>query len=396
MYSKSEVIDYINEEDVKFIRLAYIDFSGKQKNVSILAGELERAFSEGISFDASAIEGFQDSATSDLFLHPDPSTLSLIPWRPTSGKVVRMFCDIKYPDGKPYEKDCRYLLKQAVKKAKEEYSLEFKFGTEFEFYLFRFNEASYPSVPFDDAGYMDISPDDKGENIRREINFTLEQMGITPELSHHEAGPGQNEIDFRSSNAQTAADNASTFKWVVRTKAESNGLYADFSPKPLPKKPGNGLHINISVNRAEKMPQILAGILEHLSELTYFLNSSDNSYARIKSPTVPKIISWGVQNRSCVIRVPSKNQNERIQLRSPDSTCNIYLAFTLLIYAALDGIENNYPLPEPVKENLFQSKNESDEAFIKRTAKFKTIPQSLDQAKDIAEKSEFIRRYIKF
>lgn len=397
MYTKSEVIDYINEEDVKFIRLAYFDLAGKQRNVSILSGELERAFSEGISFDAAAIMGFQDSAKSDLFLHPDPSTLCLIPWRPSSGKVVRMFCDIKYPDGTPYEKDCRYLLKQAVKKAKEAYSLEFKFGTEFEFYLFKLDENGSPTkIPFDNAGYMDISPEDKGENIRREIDFTLEQMGITPELSHHEAGPGQNEIDFRSSDAETAADNASTFKWIVRTKAEANGLYADFSPKPLTGKPGNGLHINISVNKNEKMPQILAGILEHLSELTYFLNPSQESYKRIGQAKAPKFISWGTQNRSCAIRVPSKNQTDLIQLRSSDSDCNIYLAFTVLIYAALDGIDKNTVLPPPANENLFKSPMESKKDFEKRTANFKTLPQTLEEAKKIAEKSELLRRYVRF
>ncbi len=386
LYTESEVLDYVEQEDVKFIRLAYFDLSGKQKNVSIMAGELSRAFVEGISFDASAIEGFQQPHSSDLFLHPDPETLSVLPWRPSSGKVVRMFCDIRYPDGTPYEKDCRYLLKNAVKKAKKELGLEFKFGTEFEFYLFKLDENGEPTkIPFDNAGYMDIAPEDKGENIRREIDFTLEQMGITPEFSHHEEGPGQNEIDFRSASAVTAADNAATFKWIVRTKASANGLYADFSPKPLLDQPGNGMHISISCNQKEKMPSVLAGILNRMEEITYYLNPSKNSYDRLGEHKAPKYIAWGNQNRSTIIRVPSKKSDEKIQIRSSDSNCNIYIAFTLLIYAAMDGVKNNMVPPAPTAENLF------DEAAAKK-AGFKTVPDTLNGARQIADSSEFIKQ----
>ena len=251
-------------------------------------------------------------------------------------------------------------------------------------------------IPFDNAGYMDIAPEDKGENIRREIDFTLEQMGITPEFSHHEEGPGQNEIDFRASDAETAADNASTFKWIVRTKAASNGLYADFSPKPLSVYPGNGMHINISANKEEKMPAIMAGILAHLSEITYFLNPSEESYSRIGQSKAPKFICWGTQNRSCAIRVPSKHPNGKIQIRSSDSECNIYLAFTLLIYAALDGIKKNL-VPEPaVQENLFQSYAEDKKDYEERTKNYRTIPLSLAEARKLAEESEFIKQIIKF
>ena len=185
MYTQQDVLDFIQEEDVKFIRLAFFDLSGKQKNISIMPGQLQRAFSDGISFDASSVEGFQKPNKSDLFLHPDPSTLAIIPWRPSTGKVVRMFCDIRYPDGRPYEKDSRHLLKKAVECARQE-GYDFQIGTEMEFYLFKLDEEGNPSTqPFDHAGYMDIAPDDRGENIRREICFTLEQMGITPESSHH-------------------------------------------------------------------------------------------------------------------------------------------------------------------------------------------------------------------
>ncbi|MBO4507866.1 MAG: glutamine synthetase beta-grasp domain-containing protein, partial [Spirochaetaceae bacterium] len=187
MYTVSDVLEYVQEEDVKFVRLAFFDLRGVQKNISIMAGQLESAFQNGVSFDASAIYGFETPEKSDLFLHPDPATLSVLPWRPNTGKVVRMFCTISHPDGTPYKKDCRTLLLNAEKKARKEYGVEFSFGTEIEFYLFKLDENGEPTkVPFDNAGYMDIAPEDKGENIRREICFTLEQMGMQPESSHHE------------------------------------------------------------------------------------------------------------------------------------------------------------------------------------------------------------------
>ncbi len=389
MYTESEVMDFIKEEDVKFIRLAYFDLAGKQKNVSILAGELENVFKNGFSFDASAVDGFEKPNKSDLFLHPDPSTLSVLPWRPSAGKVVRMFCDIKHPDGTPYKKDSRYLLRTAVEKAKKEFDLTLDFGTEFEFYLFKLDENGNPTkIPFDNAGYMDIAPEDKGENIRREIDFTLEQMGITTESSHHEEGPGQNEVDFRYSDALTAADNASTFKWIVRTKAAANGLYADFEPKPLQDKPGNGMHINISTSKQKLIPSILAGIMEHLPEITYYLNPTRNSYDRLGEHKAPKYIAWGYENRSTVIRVPAAKGNERIEIRSSDAGTNPYIAFTLLLHAAMDGIRRNMDPLEPCEENLFD--RETAEKY-----NYRTIPDTLNTAKDIAEKSQFIKEIFK-
>ena len=245
-YSKQEVLQYIQEEDVKFIRLTFCDVFGKQKNISIMPQELSRAFEYGIAIDGSAIIGFGDETHSDLLLHPDAETIMTLPWRPEHGRVVRMFCSISYPDGKPYECDSRSLLIQAVKYAKEA-GFHFAFGSEQEFYLFNLDEKDNPTKePYDNAGYMDIAPEDKGENIRREICLTLEQMGIRPESSHHEEGPGQNEIDFRYSEPITAADNAMTFQTIVRTVAHRNGLFADFSPKPLENGPGNGFDCRYS------------------------------------------------------------------------------------------------------------------------------------------------------
>ena len=392
MYTESEVLDFIEEEDVKFIRLAFFDISGKQKNISIMPSELPRAFKEGISFDASAILGFESPDKSDLFLQPDPSTLAILPWRPTSGKVVRMFCNIKNPDGSPYKKDYRTLLKNAIKQATDEFGIEIYIGAEIEFYLFKLNEKGEPTKePFDQAGYMDIAPEDKGENIRREICFTLEQMGIIPEASHHEEGPGQNEIDFHYSDALTAADNTATFKWIVRTKAASNGLFADFSPKPLAEKPGSGMHINISYKSLKKedkvdyLPYMLGGILNHIEEMTYYLNPSEESYDRLGEFKAPKYICWGKENRSALVRVPSSKHDVRFEIRSSDPACNPYLAFSLVIFAALDGIKNKITPPNPVSDNLF---NENFSNGLK------LLPDTIDSARTFAANSSFIKNVL--
>lgn len=386
MYSESDVLDYVNEEDIKFIRLAFFDLNGVQKNVSILASQLESAFKNGVSFDASAIYGFESPEKSDLFLHPDPTTLSVLPWRPNTGKVARMFCNIRYPDGRAYEKDSRAILQNAVKAAKDA-GVEFMFGTEIEFYLFKLDEKGEPTkIPFDNAGYMDIAPEDKGENIRREICFTLEEMGMQPEASHHEEGPGQNEIDFHYSDAVTAADNAATFKWIVRARAAQNGLYADFSPKPILDKAGSGFHINISCSDPSKTKNALAGILSRAQEISFYLNSTENSYQRLGEHKAPNIIAWGNENRSAFIRVPSTKEEPRFEIRSADSECNVYLAFTLLIHAALDGIKNNLEPPAETAENLFGQKK----------AALKTLPKSLAEAKKLASQSDFVKKALGF
>ena len=394
MYTKSEVLEFIQEEDVKFIRLAFFDLTGKQKNISIMPGELQRAFEHGIPFDASAIEGFEGPQKSELYLLPDPSTLAIIPWRPATGKVVRMFCNILTPDGTPYAKDSRTILQNACQRLKDECGIEMMVGTEVEFYLFKLDEKGEPTTEtFDKAGYMDIAPEDYGENIRREICFTLEQMGITPEASHHEEGPGQNEIDFHYSDALTAADNVATFKWIVNTKAASNGLYADFSPKPIAGEAGNGMHINISyrpvagkadAGNENLLPNILGGILKHIGEITYFLNPVENSYNRLGASKAPEYISWGKENRSTLIRVPSSKNAKRLELRSPDPLCNTYLALTLIINAAIEGIKNKIEPPAATEENLF------DEAIAKQTT-LTALPKSLTEAKRLALNSEFIK-----
>lgn len=390
-YSQQEIIQYVQEEDVKFIRLAFCDVFGKQKNISIMPNELPKAFTYGIAIDASAIDGFGDETHSDLFLHPEPDTLMPLPWRPEEGSVVRMFCNITYPNGTPFEYDSRMILKQAIEEAAKE-GLQFFFGTEQEFYLFQLDDHGEPTkIPYDHAGYMDIAPEDKGENIRREICLTLEQMGIRPESSHHEQGPGQNEIDFRYSDPLTAADNAMTFQTVVKAIALRNGLYADFSPKPLHHQPGNGFHINISVKSAydqDCMNSMIAGILDKASEMTLFLNPLENSYERFGQDKAPRYISWSSENRSQLVRVPAAlGEYRRAELRSPDPAANSYLAFALLIYASMYGIKENLELPEPADLNLFK-------APVEVLANFRQLPGNLPVACQEAKNSSFIKKCI--
>ena len=371
-----DVIEFCEEQDVRFIRLSYFDIYGIQKNVSVLPTELKRAFTEGISFDASAIDGFLDEVHSDLFLYPDPNTMSILPWRSMDGSVIRMYCDIKYPDGTPFERDVRYILKKAVNKAKE-LGISINFGSEFEFYLFKQDENGENTyIPLDQGGYMDIAPLDKGENVRREICLTLSEMGIDPEVSHHEMGHGQNEIDFRYSSALQAADNAATFKWVVQAIANMQGLVADFSPKPISDQPGNGMHINMSVdNHEELMMPFMAGILNRIEEMTLFLNPIKDSYKRLGKDKAPEYISWSYQNRNQLIRIPATHNTNRIELRSPDCSCNIYLAYALLIYAGLEGIEKKLETV-PCTDTL--------------TNDLKRLPQDLKEAKRKASESKWL------
>ncbi len=388
MYTFEDVITFVEEENVKFIRLAFCDHFGTQKNIAILPSELKRAFENGVSFDASAVPGFGDEVKSDLFLHPDPSTLSILPWRPTNGRVARMYCDICYPDGSQYEKDGRFILKKAVQMARER-GITCSFGAEFEFYLFKTDESgNRTNIPFDEAGYMDIAPEDCGENVRREICFMLTDMGISPESSHHEEGPGQQEVDFRYSDALSAADNATTFKSVVKTVARRNGLCADFSPKPLPECSGNGLHINISVHTIDGnhySNAFMAGILHHIQEMTYFLNPTTESYLRLGKQKAPQFISWSPENRSQLIRIPAaRGEYQRIELRSPDPGANPYLAYALLIYAGLDGIQQKMEPPAPVNMNLFT-------AAEKTLSQLQKLPQTLEEARKLALNSPFIQ-----
>ncbi len=388
MYTAQEIADYAAAEDVKFIRLAFCDVFGMPKNISIMPEELPRAFSDGISIDASAIRGFGDEAHSDLMLFPDSETLTALPWRPSHGRVVRLFADIRRSDGTLFPLDARNILKRVVAEAEAE-GVTVNFGTEFEFYLFRLDaDGNATKIPYDNAKYMDIAPLDRGENVRREICLTLCEMGIRPESSHHEDGPGQNEIDFRYGDAMTAADNAITFPSVVRTVAMRNGLCADFSPKPMPNESGNGMHINLSLAKPHTegaRDAFMAGLMEHICEITAFLNPVDASYARFGEYKAPRYVTWSPENRSQLIRIPAaKGEYERLELRSPDPAGNPYLSFALILAAGLDGIRRNLVAPPPTNVNLFTA-----DASI--TGKLRQLPRSRAEAAQLARDSAFVR-----
>ncbi len=375
-YTEAEIMEYIEEEDAKFIRLAFRDAYGIQKNISIMPSEIHNAFKDGISINARAIRGFESYKEPNLYLKPDPSTMAVLPWRPDTGRVLRMFCDVCTADGTPYEADTRNLLRVAVKAAQDK-GIEFKFGSEMEFYLFKLDDKGVPTKePYDNAGYLDIAPLDRGENIRREICLTIEEMGLTPGRSHHERGPGQNEIDFQYGKPLKAADQITTFKMVVSTIADRNGLYADFSPVPLSDKPGNGYHINIFAKDEEGNDVVkyaAAGIIEKIKEITLFLNPTESSYTRFGNSTAPNKVNWSRNAGSELMYIDDSLGKMRAELRSPDAFSNPYIAYTLLIYAGLYGIENKLSLPKEM----------DTEGSL--------LPKTRDEAVKFASESEFVR-----
>lgn len=397
-YTEKEVLQFVEENDVKFVKLMFCDIFGSLKTISVIAGELPKIFREGlIIFDASKLGGFLNVTASDLRLFPDPDTLALLPWRPQHGRVVRFFCHLKYPDGTAFEGDGRFFLKTAIAYAKGK-GYNFQIGTSCEFYCFEKDDTDMPTKrPHDYAGYCDAAPVDRGENLRRDICLTLEQMDIFPESSRHETGPGQNEIDFQYSNALKAADNLVTFKNVVKSVADRNGLYATFMPKPIVDNCGSGLHIMLMCMKgtenvfrpqlgglSKEAERMIAGILKNVGDMTLFLNTTTNSYKRFGSLLAPKYISWSHENYAQLLRAPLADTDENgIILRSADNTCNPYFAMGLLIYACIDGVINKEELPKPFNFNI----GSADESEL---AKLETLPQSLKEAVERAEKSEFL------
>ncbi|MBR0382435.1 MAG: glutamine synthetase [Eubacterium sp.] len=378
-YTADEVMDYIQEEGAKFIRLAFRDAYGIQKNISVTPLEVQKAFERGAPVNVRKIAGFRDCPYAALYLKPDPQTLAILPWRSDGGKVLRMFCDICTPEGDPYMSDTRAVLKEAVKKA-EEKGIEFRFGTETEFYLFLKDQEGNPTrIPYDQAGYMDIAPLDKCENVRREITLTIERMGLTPERSHHEEGPGQNGIDFHYAKPLKAADQMTTFKMVVQTVADRYGLVADFSPMPLPGQPGNGYHINIYAadeNGEDVGRFAAAGILERIRDITIFLNPKEASYSRLGNNTAPDRVNWSDAGRSELMYVESRYGRTRGELRSPDAWSNPYLVYALLIHAGLSGIERKLDLPEGSRDEML------------------LLPASRKEACRLAEESDFVKKNV--
>ena len=396
-HTAQDILNYVEDNDVKFVRLAFCDIFGNQKNISVFAGDLPYAFEQGVCFDGSSIAGFMNTEESDLVLWPDPDTMTILPWRPTEGRVMRMYCDITLPNGRPFAGNSRGYLQSVVKRAKA-MGLRCDVGCECEFYLFQTDEHGNPTrIPMDHGGYFDIAPLDKAENIRREICFAMEDMGLRPQHSHHESGFGQNEVDFMYSTALKSADNLNTFKSTVKAIADRNGLFASFMPKPMQDQAGSGMHVNVSIHRDGKnlfqgdiapdseAGHFIAGILAHARELTCFCNPIPNSYTRFGSCEAPKYVSWSRQNRSQLVRIPQvKGDNCRMELRSPDPACNPYLAIGLILAAGLDGIEHRMILQEPVNKNLFRP----DEA---EGLGLEMLPASLEEAVQAAQESEFLR-----
>ena len=398
-HTLSQLLSFIEENDTKFIRLAFCDIFGVQKNIAIMASQLPHAVEKGVSFDASAIPGFANVAESDLFLVPDLDTFSLLPWRPSESCVGRFFCNIRYPDGRPFEGDGRYLLQQMEQKAAQA-GYRFLLGPECEFYLFETDERGRPTLtPFDEAGYFDVAPMDRGENVRREICLTMEEMGIQPERSHHEQGPGQNEIDFRCASPLQAADDLMTMHAVVKAVAAQNGLFASFLPKPLPSKSGSGLHLNLSILKDGKnlfehfaehpdptAASFLAGVMRRMPEITAFADPLPGSYRRLGCFEAPGVISWSSQNRSSLIRVPAAQGADcRMELRSPDPACNSYYVTALLLAAGFEGVQEKLPLPEPSNYDVYAHGRERG---------LTPLPSSLGQAVELAQKSAFLRSVI--
>lgn len=387
IYSESEILQYIEENDVKFVKLTFCSLDGKLKNISVLSSEMAAVFERGIRVTAGKIKGFSAAGGRDIFLFPDARTMTLLPWRPQQGRVIRMFCYIRYADGTHFEGDSRWFLKKAMKEAVNK-GYCFRFGTSSEFTLFRYNENGLPTkVPHDFAGYCDIAPDDKGENIRRDVCLTLEQMGIHPVSSRHEKGCGQHEIDFNASSALKAADTFLSFKSAVKSVSERNGVYASFMPKPLRDDCGNGMHISFNVfpggdffeerfsEPEGELESAAAGVMEYIRDISLFTNSTVNSYKRLGEFAAPRNIVWSDEEEDQLIRMNDGTGDSPVELRAADCACNPYFVFGLMIYAAIEGIEKKLTLPE---------KNSGD----------KMLPLDLNEAVGCAESSEFLKKYV--
>ncbi len=406
MASKNDLLKFVEQNDVKFIRLQFADIFGNMKNIAITDQQLERALEEGVMFDASAIAGFSEVEQSDMLLFPDPDTFQLIPWRPQHGKVARFICDIKNYDGSQFLGDPRYILKRSEEKARK-LGYTFNIGPECEFFLFHTDAEGRPTnKTHDAAGYCDLAPSDLGENCRREICMVLEDMGFEIEASHHENAAGQHEIDFKYSDVMTAADRIMTFRMVVKTVAQRNGLHATFMPKPIYNSYGSGMHINMSLSKDGKnlfnsgensmdisdvAKMFTAGILEHAKGITAVANPLVNSYKRfVPGFEAPVHIAWSHMNRSLLLRIPApKGESTRIELRSPDPSCNPYLTLALLLEAGLDGLQKKLVIPAPVDINTYNLTAEQEkELGIQR------LPSNLILALEEMKKDSYIKEVL--
>ncbi len=397
-YTKQDIINLVKEEDVEFIRLQFTDIFGNLKNVAITSSQLSRILNNECMFDGSAIEGFTGRAESDMYLYPDLNTMTLFPWRPQQGKVARLICDVYKPNDEPFEGDPRYILKRAIKEAAD-MGYTFDVGPECEFFLFNMDEDGFPTTSTKEkAGYFDMGTVDFGENARRDMVMTLEEMGFVVESSHHEMAPGQHEIDFKYDEALKTADNIMTFRLVVKTIAKRHGLHATFMPKPKYDVNGSGMHINMSLSRngenifgnpadknglSQEAYYFIGGVMKHLKGMTAIVNPLVNSYKRlVPGYDAPVHIAWSIGNRSPLIRVPAtKGKHTRIELRNPDPSCNPYLALAVCLRAGMDGIKNHIMPPESVNKNVQEMARED----VKREG-IESIPATLIDALDELER----------
>ncbi|WP_040164290.1 type I glutamate--ammonia ligase [Microbacterium gorillae] len=400
------VLRTIEERGVKFVRLWFTDVTGTLKSVALAPAEVEGAFAEGLGFDGSAIEGLTRTYESDLLAQPDPSTFQILPWRGEIDPTARMFCDLTTPDGQPAVADPRHVLKRTLAKAADR-GFTFYTHPEVEFYLLKSSRlgANGQPEPVDSAGYFDNVPGGTAHDFRRRSVRMLEDIGISVEYSHHEGGPGQNEIDLRYADALATADNIMTFRTVIKEVAIEQGVYATFMPKPLSGQPGSGMHTHMSLFEGDSNAfyeegaeyqlsrvgrQFIAGLLKHANEITAVTNQFVNSYKRLwGGDEAPSFICWGRSNRSALIRIPlykpNKSQSTRIEYRALDSAANPYLAYSLMLAAGLKGIEEGYELPPEAEDNVW-SLTETE----RRALGYAPLPASLDHALEYMAESELV------
>jgi glutamine synthetase len=404
-FKKEDVKKMCKEMDVKFIRLFFSDITGQMKGFSIPVEELDGALEAGMGFDGSSIKGFARIDESDMIAMPDPTTFTILPYRPREKAVAAMICDILNPDRTPYEGDSRYILKRKLEEIKKE-GYTFYVGPELEFFIFKDDKSSQI---LDEGGYFDVTTLDAGNEMRREIILTLEEMGINVEYSHHEVAPSQHEIDLRYADALHMADIVMFYRMVAKEIAAKHGLYITFMPKPIYGVNGSGMHTHQSLFKGEKnaffdpedkfflsdiAKKYIAGLLHHSKEITFVCNQWVNSYKRlVPGYEAPVYICWARRNRSTLIRVPmyrpGKEKSTRIEFRSPDPACNPYLAFACMVCSGLKGIKENYDLPEPVEIDVYHLTEEE-----RRDMKLDVLPGSLIEAIEIAEKSNFLREIL--
>ena len=402
-YTKEDILRIVEEEEIEFIRMQFVDIFGQLKNVAITASQTGKALNNQIMFDGSSIEGFTRVNESDQYLFPDRSSFAIFPWRPAQGRVARLICDVYDTDGTPFVGDPRGVLRRVVRKARDMGFDAFNIGPELEFFLFETDEEGRATTRTgDQAGYFDLGPLDQGESTRREICRMLEEMGYEIEASHHESAAGQHEIDFKYVDAMDAADKIMTFKLAVKTIAQKNGLHATFMPKPLFGAAGSGMHLNMSLFRdgknlfydpddprglSQMAYSFIAGLLEHVKGFTALTNPLVNSYKRLVSGyEAPCYKAWSASNRSALIRIPAaRGQSTRVELRSPDPSCNPYLELAVCLAAGLDGIEKGMTPPDEVTENIFVM----DEAARKAHG-IDSLPGSLEEAIHAMEADQLI------